>query len=377
MNFAFSEEQEEFRETLRRFFEERASSLDVRRTMETREGFDAALWKQMGEELGLQGVGIPEAYGGQGFGFLELAIVQEEMGRVLFPAPYFGSIGLAANAILNAGSEDQKRALLPGIASGETIGSLALLEGKGGWDAAQIGLEFRPDGDSVRITGAKELVVDAPCANLWIVAGRSPGSKGEQGIGLAVVRGDDPGVRVAPCDSLDLTRKLGRVEFADSRGEVMAGAGNDAAKALEKTLRQASTLLAAECAGGAARCLEMAVAYAKTRHQFARPIGSFQAIKHKCAEMLLEVETAKSGAYYAAWAASEDDAELAIASSMAKACCAEAFLQTSTENIQIHGGIGFTWEHDAHLYYRRAKSNEMLLGSPGTHRAQLATELGF
>ncbi|MEE9609195.1 MAG: acyl-CoA dehydrogenase family protein [Myxococcota bacterium] len=376
MNFAFSEEQEAFRETLRRFLEEKSPSAEVFRLMETAEGYDPAAWKQMAEELGLQGVHVPEAYGGQGFGFLELGIVLEEMGRTLVCTPYFSSACLATNAVLNAGSEEQRAALLPGLASGETIGTLALLEPGGDWDPAGVALAYARDGDQFLLSGSKSCVTDGATADLLVVAARRPGSRAADGVTLFTVRGDAKGLAAAPVDPLDATRKLASLEFSGVRAELL-GVEGEALAALAKTLDQACACLALESTGGAERCLRSAVDYAKQRVQFGRPIGSFQAVKHKCAEVLLELESARSAAYYASCMASEDSGELPLAASLAKACCGDAFLRAAAENIHIHGGVGFTWESDAHLYYKRAKANEALFGTPAFHRRRIAELLGF
>jgi alkylation response protein AidB-like acyl-CoA dehydrogenase len=376
MDFAFSDEQEEFRSTLRRFFEEMAPSTEVRRLMETSEGYDPGVWKQMAEELGLQGVHVPEAYGGQGFGFLELGLVLEEMGRVLFPSPFFATVCLAANAILNAGSEAQKQALLPGIAAGETLATLALGDDSGRFDAPGITLVARPAGGGYRLDGHKSFVIDGHVADCLVVAARLEGSAGTDGITLVTVHSDDPGVVATPLETMDEIRKQARIEFSGARAEILGEAGAGWTP-LSKTLDQGVIMLAAEMLGASQKCLDMAVEYAKVRMQFARPIGSFQAIKHKAAEVLLEVELAKSAGYYSWWVADERGEELAEAASLAKSVCTDTFLLAAAESIQIHGGIGFTWEHDAHLYLKRAKGSEILFGDATEHRARLATQLGF
>ncbi|HJT37023.1 MAG TPA: acyl-CoA dehydrogenase family protein [Actinomycetota bacterium] len=368
MNFTFSEEQEELRRTIRRFLDDKSPSTEVRRLMETPEGYDEAVWKQMAQELGLQALEIPEEYGGQGFSFVELGIVLEEMGRALLCAPFFSTVAVAANAILNAGTEEQKKALLPGIASGETIATLALGEPDRGWTAEDITLEAK---DGV-LNGVKTYVIDGATANLIVVAAREPGG----GISLYTVRGDAEGLSRSTLEALDLTRKLAKLEFSNVEGELLGEKGN-AWPALQRTLDHAAVALAAEMCGGAQRCLDMAVQYAKDRVQFGRPIGSFQAIKHKCADMLLEVESAKTATYYALWVAAADDPELPVAAPMAKAYAADAFFKAARDNIQVHGGIGFTWEHDAHLYYRRAKSDELMFGDAPYHRELLAQRLGI
>ena len=375
MNFAFSEEQEAFRAELRRCFEEHAPAAAVFRAMESADGFERALWKRLAGELGLPGVHLPEAYGGQGFGFLELGIVLEEAGRVLFPSPLFSSVCLAANAILNAGSEAQKRALLPGIASGDTLATLALLEPGGDWDLESIRLAVEMDGGGARLSGSKRFVTDAATADLIVVAARRDGMRGLDGVGLFVVRRDVPGLTVTPVEPLDATRKLAHLELTRVPAEPLGEPGG-AGAALAKTLDQARVLLACESAGGAQRCLDAAVAWAKQRVQFARPIGSFQAIQHKCAEVLLEVASAQSAAHFACWAAQHDEG-LPLAAAMAKSFCDEAYLRASQENLHIHGGVGFTWEAEPHLYFKRAKASETLLGPPAFQRARIAQALGF
>jgi alkylation response protein AidB-like acyl-CoA dehydrogenase len=382
VNFAFSEEQEELRRSVRRFLEEKSPVSEVRRLMETTQGFDPKVWAQMGNELGLQSLHIPEAYGGQGYSFVELVVVLEEMGRALLCAPYFASVCLAANAILAAGTEEQKAALLPRIASGEVIATLAFTEPNGRWDASGITMEAVPTdsgpdgGGGYTLDGTKMFVLDGHTADLVVVAARSAGSGGTEGISFFTVDAQAPGLTRTALSTMDQTRKQARLEFSEVPATLL---GQEAVgwAALSKTLDQAAVCLAAEQVGGAQRCLDMSVEYAKVRIQFGRPIGSFQAIKHKCADMLLEVESAKSAAYYAGWAAAEDNDELPVVASLAKAYCSEAYFHTAAENIQIHGGIGFTWEHDAHLYFKRAKSSEILFGDATYHRELLAQRIGI
>ena len=284
---------------------------------------------------------------------------------------------LAANAILNAGTEDQKAALLPGIASGETIATLAFTEPNGKWDAAGITLEATPDGDGATLNGTKMFVLDGGhIANLIVVVARAAGTTGEDGISFYTVDGDAAGLTRTALATMDQTRKQAKLEFSGVKATPLgtAGAGWDA---LSKTLDQASVGLCNEMVGGAQYVLDESVQYAKDRVQFGRPIGSFQAIKHKCADMLLETESAKSAAYYAAWSAAEDNDELPVVASLAKAYCSDAYFHSAAENIQIHGGIGFTWEHDAHLYFKRAKSSEILFGDATYHRELLAQRIGI
>jgi alkylation response protein AidB-like acyl-CoA dehydrogenase len=376
VNFAFSEEQEQLREAVRKFLEAKSPESEVRRLMETTEGYDPAVWKQMANELGLQSLHIPEEYGGQGFTFVELGIVLEEQGRALLCAPYFSTVVLAANAILNAGSADEKSALLPGIASGETIATLAFTEPNGKWDADGITMEATESGGGYTLNGTKMFVLDGHTADLIVVVARTAGSKGEDGISFFTVAGDASGLTRTALATMDQTRKQAKLEFSNVSAAKLGEAGAGWA-ALSKTLDQAAVGLSNEMVGGAQFVLESSVQYAKDRVQFGRPIGSFQAIKHKCADMLLEVESAKSAAYYAAWAAAEDNDELPVVASLAKAYCSDAYFHAAAENIQIHGGIGFTWEHNAHLYFKRAKSSEILLGDATYHRELLAQRIGI
>ncbi len=371
MNFAFSEEQEELRRTVRSFLEQKSPESEVRRLMETTEGYDPSVWKQMGEQLGLQGLAIPEEFGGSGYSYVELGVVLEEMGRALLCAPYFSTVVLAANTLLHCGDESAQKEYLPGIASGETIATLAFTEPSGRWDADGIQMTASGSGDSWTLDGEKMFVIDGHTADLLLVAARTGA-----GISLFAVPADASGVTRTPLSTMDQTRKQAKVEFSGTPARLIGadGAGWDT---LDRVLDLAAVGLAAEQVGGAQKCLEMSVEYAKVRVQFGRPIGSFQAIKHKCADMLLEVESAKSAAYYAMWAASELNDELPVVASLAKAYCSDAYFHAAAENIQIHGGIGFTWEHPAHLYFKRAKSSELLLGDPTYHRELLAQRIGI
>ena len=371
MNFAFTEEQDELRNTVRAFLESKSAESAVREQMETEAGYDEAVWRQMAEQMGLQGLHIPEAYGGSGFGYVELGIVLEEMGRALLCAPFFSSVVLAANTLIQSGDEDAKQKYLPGIASGDTIATLAYTEPSGKWDEAGITMQASGSGDSWTLTGEKMFVVDGHTANLIIVAART-----EAGVSLFAVDGDASGLTRTALSTMDQTRKQARLVFADTPATLVGadGAGWDT---LSTVLDLVAVGLAAEQVGGAQKVLEMAVEYAKVRVQFGRPIGSFQAIKHKCADMLLEVESAKSAAYYGLWCASEMNDELPSVASLAKAYCSEAYFHATAENIQIHGGIGFTWEHPAHLYFKRAKSSELMFGDPTYHRELLAQRIGI
>jgi alkylation response protein AidB-like acyl-CoA dehydrogenase len=371
VNFTFTPEQDELRHALRRFLTDKSPTSEVRRLMETDEGYDPLVWKQMADQLGLQGLAVPEEYGGAGFSPVELAIVFEEMGRALLCAPYFSTVGMAAQTLLAAADEAAKQDYLPRIADGSTVATVAVTEEDGRWGLGAIGTTATASGDSWALDGTKMFVVDAHIADLLLVVART-----DTGLGLFAVDGGAPGLTRSALSALDLTRKLARVDLAQTPARLVSPPG-DATESLSTALDLTLAALAAEQAGGAERCLEMAVDYAKIRVQFGRPIGSFQAIKHKCADMLVEVESAKSAAYYVAWAAADGSTELAVAASMAKAYCSDAFFHVAAENIQVHGGIGFTWEHDAHLYFRRAKSDQLLFGDAHHHRARLADLVGI
>jgi alkylation response protein AidB-like acyl-CoA dehydrogenase len=293
------------------------------------------------------------------------------MGVALLCAPYFATIALGANALLSCGDEEAKKDLLPGIAAGTTIATLALTEDSGRWSTDAVTLAASETGGEWRLDGHKMFVIDGHNADLLLVAART-----SSGVSLFAVDPGASGVTRTPLATMDQTRKQARIEFVATPARLV-GAEGGADRVLSRTLDLAAVALAAEQVGGAQRCLDMSVDYAKNRIQFGRPIGSFQAIKHKCADMLMDVESAKSAAYYAGWAAAEDSEELPVVASLAKSYCSEAYFHAAGENIQIHGGIGFTWEHDAHLYFKRAKSSELLLGDPSYHRELLARRIGI
>jgi alkylation response protein AidB-like acyl-CoA dehydrogenase len=371
MSFAFSEEQDALRGTVKRFLEDKSPEIEVRRLMDTTEGYDTAVWTQMAEQLALQSLTIPEEFGGSGFSYVELIVMLEEMGAALLCAPFFSTVVLAANAILTSGDQKAQEYLLPGIASGETIGTLAYTEDSGLWGADDVTLIASPLGDAWTLNGHKSFVIDGHVANLILVVGRTAA-----GLSLFAVKGDAAGLTRTALATMDQTRKQARLEFADTEAWLI-GTDGAAEPGLSKTLDLAAVGLAAEQVGGAQRCLDSSVEYAKTRVQFGRPIGSFQAIKHKCADMLLDVESAKSAAYYAGSVAAENSDELPVVASLAKSYCSEAYFHAAAETIQIHGGIGFTWEHPAHLYFKRAKSSELMLGHPSYHRELLAQRIGI
>jgi alkylation response protein AidB-like acyl-CoA dehydrogenase len=370
MKFSFTDEQQEFRSVLRRFLEDRSPTTEVRRLMATDEGRDAEVWRSLSRDLGLTAIHIPEAYGGQGYGISELAIAVEEMGRALLCAPYFASTVLATTAILKAGTDEQKRALLPGIAAGETIAAFAFTEENGRWDAGGVSTTATRVGEKYRLDGVKSFVLDGHTADLIVVLSRRPGTHEEEGLSFFTVRGDARGLQPRPLETADQTRKLALLAFSGVEAELLGKEGA-ASVALRETLDIAAICLANEMVGGAERLRESAVEFANMRVQFGRAIGSFQSLKHKAADMLLDVELAKSAAYYAAAAADEGDEELPALASLAKAAASEAYMQTAIHTVQIHGGIGFTWDNDTHLWFKRAKSSEVFLGGPAYHRERL------
>jgi alkylation response protein AidB-like acyl-CoA dehydrogenase len=371
MQFTFTEEQEEFRSVLRRFLEEKSPPTAVRKLMETETGWDRATFQELNQQLGLSAVHIPEAYGGQGFSFVELGIVLEEMGRALLCAPYFASTVLAATAILNAGTEAQKKDLLPGIADAATIGTFAFTEPNGKWDADGVEMTATAaGGGTFKLDGVKSFVLDGHSADLIVVLARKPGSKGTEGLSFFTVPADAKGLTRRPLKVMDPTRKLALLTFQGVEAQLLGEEGAGAAP-FAKTMVQAAVCLANEMVGGAERLRLSALDYATMRVQFGRSIASFQSMKHKQAEMLLDVELAKSAAYYAASAAADDDPELAAVASLAKAAASDAYMQTAIHTIQIHGGIGFTWDNDTHLWFKRAKSSEVFLGGAAWHREQM------
>jgi alkylation response protein AidB-like acyl-CoA dehydrogenase len=362
-------EQDELRDSVRRFLTERAPLPRVRELMETDDGIDRAVWHQASAQLGLPGLAIPEAYGGAGFTFAEQAIVLEELGAALFQGPYLASAVLAPTALLSCPDEGARRDLLPAIASGQTIATVAFTEDDGCWDPSAIQLSATPAGHGWRLDGHKSFVLDGGSAGLILVLANADGA-----LSLFAVEAGAPGLTVTVLPTLDQTRKLARLEFDGAAARLIGSAG-DGHAVLDRVLDVAAIALAAEQLGGAQRALDMAVEYAKMRRQFGRPIGSFQALKHRLADLLLEVESLRGAVRYAAAAVAEDSAEVPVVASLVKAYASDTYFHVTAENIQIHGGIGFTWEHDAHLYFKRAKSSELFLGDASYHRERLADRI--
>ncbi|MET7772572.1 acyl-CoA dehydrogenase family protein [Nocardia sp. NPDC005366] len=371
MVLSFTEEQLELRAVVRKFLESRSSEAQVRAHMDTAEGFDRQVWRQLADQIGVQALAIPEMYGGAGFGFGELSVVLEEAGRALLCAPLFSTVILAANALLLAGDEAACAEYLPAIAAGETIATVAVIEKSAAWSEEQISAAAVDTTEGWRLDGVKRYVLDGASADLVIVAAR-----GVEGISLFVVERGAPGLQIEDVPTMDRTRRQATITLRDTPARLLGeiGRGWDVVAGV---LDIGAAALACEQVGGAARVLETTVDYLKVREQFGRPIGSFQAIKHRCADMLVDLESARSAAYYAAYAVASDGGDLPIAAATAKVFCSTTFYHVAAESIQMHGGIGFTWEHPAHLYFKRAKGSEILLGSPAHHREALAQHIGL
>jgi alkylation response protein AidB-like acyl-CoA dehydrogenase len=362
----------ELRSSVREFLDAKSPEEAVRKLMESEPRFDPEVWAQAADQLRLPGLVIPEEYGGDGFGQVELGLVLEEMGRALLCAPFFATVVLAAQALLVAGDKEACKRYLPRIAAGRTTATLAVAEDNGSWDPALISARAVPDGDDGwTLSGRKCFVIDGTTAELVLVVARTVA-----GPSLFAVDRQATGLAAEPMETLDATRAMARLTF-DAVPATLVGTDGAGGRIMAKVLDIASVGLAAEQAGGARRCLEMSTEYARTRHQFGRPIGSFQAVKHKCADMLVQVELAEASSREAAGLADEDAPDFPVASAVAHACCSRAYIFAAMENIQVHGGIGFTWEHPAHLYFRRAKSSQLLFGGPAVYHERLLDRLGI
>ncbi|MEV7794304.1 acyl-CoA dehydrogenase family protein [Streptomyces sp. NPDC087512] len=341
----------------------------VRALLAKHEG--AAAWGPLTEQIGVASLAVPEEYGGAGCGAREVHVVMEELGRALSPVPYLGSAVLSVQALLASGDSGACARLLPRLAAGETVGALAWAE-RGSWDAAAIRAEAVPGPDGVwRLTGTKEFVLDGAGAGLLLVAARTGA-----GLCLFEVPVDGAGVRREPSVTMDGTRAQARIVLDRAEGRLI-GAEADGDRVLGHVLDLACAALAAEQTGAAERCLELTIAYAGERVQFGRPVGSFQAVKHRLADAYVLVESARSAAYCAACGADDGSPDLTRRAAVAKSACSEAFSTVAGETIQLHGGIGITWEHDAHRYFKRAHGSAQLFGSPAWHRGRLAEELGL
>jgi alkylation response protein AidB-like acyl-CoA dehydrogenase len=374
MDFAFSEEQEMLRRAARDFLAKECSSKVVRKLMDGPDGYDPALWKKIAD-LGWTALGIPEEYGGVGT-FLDLVVVLEEAGRALLPGPFFATMGLGVPALIEGGSEAQKKEVLGAIAQGSARATLAFTEPSGRWDAGSVTLSAKAGSGGWQLDGIKLFVPDAEAADYIVVAARTRG-EGEDGISLFLVKGRPEGMTVNPLKTLDMTRRWSEVRFNGVKLEAdsLMGAADKAWPHLRRALEWATAALCAEMIGGTQKVLETTTEYAKTRHQFGKPIGIYQAVSHKLADMLVLSESGRSATYYAAWAIDADAPDRSLAASMAKAYVSDAYRKVAGDGIQVHGGIGFTWEHDMHLYFKRAKSSEVTLGDATYHRELVAQSL--
>jgi alkylation response protein AidB-like acyl-CoA dehydrogenase len=373
MNFGFNEEQELLRSTARKFFENECGSDTVRRLMETPEGISPDLWTKLAEQ-GWLGLVYPEAYDGMGLGLVDLVVLMEEMGRAVVPGPYFSAVLLGGLAIAEAGSEAQKKEWLPKIAAGDRRVALAWMEPSAQLGPAGVTLTAVEKGGKYTLSGTKLFVHDAHTADALVVAARTRPGAGADGVSLFLLPRGTKGLEVTLLPTMDQTRKLCEVALSDVTvgSDALLGAAGAGWAPLARVLDRATVALCAEMCGGAQKVLDMTVEYAKIRQAFGRPIGSYQGVKHRAADMLVDVENSKSITYYAAWALDENAAEAPLAVSMAKAYVSDAYRRVAAAGIQLHGGIGFTWEHDLHLYFKRAKGSEFTFGDATHHRERVA-----
>ena len=377
MNFGFSEDQELLRDTARKFLDSECPTTFVRKMMADETAHSTELWKKIAQ-LGWLGIIVPEEYGGSGGNFLDLVVILEEMGKSLLPGPFFATVLLGSTAVLAGGSAAQKAALLPTVAAGSLLLTLAVAEPSGRYDAAGVTLAATSKGSDFVLSGEKLFVQDAHVADQLVVAARtSQGSSPQDGITLFLVDAKAPGVRISQLKTVDMTRRQCHVAFQDVAvaGAQVLGEVGKGWPIVRRVLDQAMAGLCAEVVGTAQKALDIAVAYAKERVQFGKPIGSFQAVKHKCVDMMVQVENARSLTYYAAWTVDENVPEVGQAVPMAKAYCSDMAKTVTSEAIQVHGGIGFTWEHDMHLFYRRGLAAEAAFGSAPVHREVVAQTL--
>jgi alkylation response protein AidB-like acyl-CoA dehydrogenase len=354
MQFGLTESQEFLKDSARKFFAGECPSTEVRRLMETDTAYDAALWSKLTDQ-GYTGIIFPEEYGGVGLGKVELMLLMEEAGRALLPGPFFSTVVLAGSVLEAVSTPANKKKYLAPICQGEARATVAILEASASWNPRSVQLSAA----NGKLTGDKLFVPDAAIADFLVVVARN---------GVFVADSKARGVKITPMSAMDLTRKLYAVEFSNTPVEEIG-----AAKDLPRAFDVATAALAAELVGGMQRTLEITVEYAKTRKQFGKPIGMFQAVQHQCADMYLETESARSAVYYAGWALEENSPDAANAVSIAKMYASDAGRTVGNRGIQIHGGMGFTWENDLHLYYRRAKASETAFGDATFHRERIAS----
>ena len=372
MDFGLSDDQLLLQRSAAEFLASECPASLVREVARDEEGFPRGLYRHMAE-LGWLGLIVPDTYGGAGLSFLDLVLLLEQLGRAVVPGPFFSSAVLATLAIMLGGTSAQRQAWLPRLAAGDAVGTLAWLEASDRLDPAGVAARARKSGKAYRLSGQKLFVTDAHVADVIVAAFRSAG-RGEEGVTLFLLPRDTPGVTIKPLPSIDLTRRPMEVRFEDVElpAAAVLGAEHKGWKTLARLFDAAAVALAADSLGGAERALELAVDYAKVREQFGRAIGSFQAVKHIAAEMVSEIEPARSLLWYAAYACDSVPRDAARAASMAKACLSDVYSHTTNRAVQIRGGIGFTWEHDLHFWFKRAKWNEFAFGDATYHRERLA-----
>ncbi len=356
MQFGLSESQEFLKDSARKFFAGECPSAEMRRLMETETAYDAALWSKLTDQ-GYTSIIFPEAYGGVGLGKVELMLLMEEAGRALLPGPFFSTVVLAGSVLEAVASPAHKQKYLAPICRGEARSTVAILEVNASWNPSDVQLSA----DNGKLSGEKFFVSDAAVADFILVVARN---------GVFAVNAKAPGLKISPMSAMDLTRKLYVVEFSNTPVEEIGRTTK-----LERAFDVATAALAAELVGGMQRTLDITVEYAKTRKQFGKPIGTFQAVQHQCADMYLETESSRSAVYYAGWALEENSPDASTAVSIAKMYASDAARTVGNRGIQIHGGMGFTWENDVHLYYRRAKGSETAFGDATFHRERIAANV--
>lgn len=380
MEFSFTEEQQMIRDTAEAFLAEVSGSEAIREAMATEQGYDEAVWQRICAEMYWQAIHIPEEYGGMGLGYVELAAMLEQMGRYLLCSPFYSTVCLGANALLIAGNEQQKSTYLTQICEGSLTATLAHNSCHGKWQPQSVQATAVKNGDSFSLNGTLKYVPDGHTAGLIIVAARSPDSTGSEGVSLFAVPADSAGVETSWTPTMDQTRKQAQVTLNNVTlaADALLGEEGQAWNDLSKIIDLATIAIAAEQMGGAQQVLDITVDYTKERVQFGRPVAGFQSVKHQAADMMLKTEVARSAVYYAACVAEEAlhggelAGELLEAASVAKAYCSDAYFQNAGMAIQLHGGVGFTWEYDVHLFFKRAKSTDIFLGNAAYHRERVA-----
>jgi len=371
VDVSLTPEQQELTRTVRAFCAQHATPELVRRASATERGHDPAVWRALAQDLGLAGLAIPAAYGGAGAGWLEVGLALAQTGGALLPSPLLSTL-VAGAAVLATADEAAAADILPALAAGEEVGTVAVAEASGRWDTASVQTRAEPGPGGWLVTGVKDFVLDAVVADLLVVAALA-----DDGVGLFAVRARGPGVTRVAHGGLDQTRRQARVTLRDAAARRLGPGGPEGEAAVDTAVDLMRVALAAEAAGGARRCLASSVAHLAERVQFGRQLGSFQALQHRCADLAVQVEAAEATVLSAAWTAAELPAELPVVGPLAKAVCGSAYRSAAAENVQLHGGMGFTWEHDAHLHLKRATTTELLLGDTRACRLLVADRVGL